>query len=420
MDLMMDPRQVHETLGRYILIDGLPVVADLKKSKGSWLVDHATGQRYLDCYSMHAAMPLGWNHSGMWEQQHRMTDVMFHNVSNSDMYTTQYAEFAETFSRFTPDFKHYFFVAGGTLAVENALKAAFDYKAQKLGWDDYYDYDHENKLDVIHLEHAFHGRSGYTLSLTNTGVLKTKWYPQFKWTRIIAPAFQEGQYSTCEDISLEQAKIALKGGKVAAIILETIQGEGGDNYFSNHFFQELRKLADEYDAMLILDEVQTGMGLTGKTWAYEHYGIIPDMISFGKKTQVCGFCSTGRIDQVPTNVFNVPGRINSTWGGNLVDMVRSTIYMEIIEKERLIQNATNIGLYFFARLQELGLKNLRGLGLMIAFDMPTAEKRNEFYTKLSEKMLCLKCGLKSIRFRPHLTFSKEDADTAFDIVKSAL
>jgi L-lysine 6-transaminase len=375
---------------------------------------------------MHAAMPLGWNHPGMWDEQHRMIDVMFHNVSNSDMYTTQYVEFVEAFSHFTPDFQHYFFISGGTLGVENALKAAFDYKAQKLKWDDYYDFDHHNNLDVIHLEHAFHGRSGYTLSLTNTGVQKTKWYPQFKWTRIEAPFICHDDnmgdfWANCyESVSLDQARTALNRGNVAAIILETIQGEGGDHQFRSNFFQALRHLADEYDVMLILDEVQTGMGLTGKTWAYEHYGIVPDMICFGKKTQVCGFCSTTRINHVPNNVFQSPGRINSTWGGNLVDMVRSTIFMEIIENEGLIQNAADVGDYFLTKLRELDLNNLRGKGLMIAFDMPTVEQRDDFHAKLNEKMLCLKCGSKSIRFRPHLTFCKEDADTATKFVKACL
>ena len=155
--------------------------------------------------------------------------------------------------------------------------------------------------------------------------------------------------------------------EVAAILVEPIQGEGGDNYFTEYFMLELRKIADCYDVMLILDEVQTGMGLTGKTWAYEHYNIIPDMISFGKKVQVCGVASTGKIDDIPDNVFKVKSRINSTWGGNLVDMVRSTIYMEIIKERNLIKNAQKVGNYFIDKLSEIGLNNLRGKGLMIAF-----------------------------------------------------
>jgi L-lysine 6-transaminase len=169
--------------------------------------------------------------------------------------------------------------------------------------------------------------------------------------------------------------------------------------------------------MLILDEVQTGVGLTGKMWAYQHFGIIPDMICFGKKTQVCGFCSTNRIDEVPNNVFKVSGRINSTWGGNLVDMVRATTYFKIIEEDSLVENAKVVGWYFLEELKKLPLQNVRGRGLMVAFDLPTTQERDDFLKKLNERVFCLKCGEKSIRFRPHLTFSKDDIDVAVNAVK---
>jgi L-lysine 6-transaminase len=103
---------------------------------------------------------------------------------------------------------------------------------------------------------------------------------------------------------------------VAAIIIEAIQGEGGDNHFRSEFFRTLRQLADENDAMLIIDEVQTGVAMTGKMWAHQH-SVEPDMIAFGKKMQVCGFLCGRRIEEIKENVFAVPSRINSTWGGNL-------------------------------------------------------------------------------------------------------
>jgi L-lysine 6-transaminase len=270
-------------------------------------------------------------------------------------------------------------------------------------------------MDVIHLGEAFHGRSGYTLSLTNTGTIKTKWYPKFKWTRILNPKICK-DVEKLESVSIYQAEMALKTKKVAAIILETIQGEGGDNHFRPEYLRALRELADRHEAMLILDEVQTGVGLTGKMWAYQHYNIIPDMICFGKKTQVCGFCCTNRIDDV-NNVFKVSSRINSTWGGNLVDMVRATAYFEIIEKDKLVENARKVGDYFLKQLNKLPLQNVRGRGLMIAFDLPDTEKRDAFFEKLNERIFCLRCGTHSIRFRPHLTFSKDDVDVATNWIK---
>jgi len=318
------------------------------------------------------------------------------------------------FATITEDFKHYFFIEGGALAVENALKCAFDWKMKKSALNPSVD------LDVIHLDEAFHGRTGYTLSLTNTTPEKTDHYPTFGWSRISNPktntSYPEEPFESIEDIeenSLSSAEQLLQNGDVAAIILEPIQGEGGDNHFRKEFFQGLRKLADQYEAMLIFDEVQTGMGLTGSWWCYQHFGVVPDMIAFGKKTQVCGFCATSRIDEVKDNVFTTRGRINSTWGGSLLDMMRCFYIINIIKSENLLENAATVGYRLLERLRELPLKNVRGRGLMIAFDPPD---RDEFYNKLSEKMICLKCGKDSIRLRPALTFSHKDADRAVEII----
>lgn len=407
------PSTVHHKLNRFILADGFPHVIDWKRSKDSWFVDATDGQRYLDCYSMHASQPLGWNHPKLATKLAGLP-LIETRPCNSDFYSQEYADFVEHMSEVTPDFHKYFFIDTGTLAIENAIKAAFDWKAQKMGWHD----EHDGILDVIHLQEAFHGRSGYTLSLTNTGLIKTKWYPQFKWTRILNPKTTSNDVALAEAVSLKQAEQALRNGNVAAIILEPIQGEGGDNHFRKEFFDGLRRLADQYEAMLIIDEVQSGVGITGKMWCYEHFGIIPDMIAFGKKTQICGFCSTKRIDEVATNVFTTSGRINSTWCGSLADMQRCRVFLDIIKEDDLVRNAAKVGRYLMEKMQELSLLNLRGRGLMIAFDFPTVEERNDFYGCLSRKMLCLKCGSKSIRFRPHLSFTEEDADSAVEILKA--
>jgi len=412
---------IHEELKNYILVDGFHHVADLKASHGSWFVDAVTGKEYLDLYSQFASQPLGWNHPKIKQNVSKFGHAVLNPIANSDVYTEPYLEFVKEFAKVTSDFKHYFFISGGTLGVENALKAAFDWKAQKLGWDDYYDFSNVNDLDVIHLTEAFHGRSGYTLSLTNTGVTKTKWYPQFKWTRVANPKVVEGSdHERIEQVSLNQVYEALKSKKVAAIILETIQGEGGDNHFRPEYLQALRQLATDYEAMFILDEVQTGLGMTGKMWAYQHFGVVPDMMSFGKKTQVCGFCATNRIDEIPNNVFNISGRINSTWGGSLFDMIRSTIFLKIIQEENLVENAREVGEYFLQQLKELPLKNARGRGLMLAFDLSDTHARDQFLNKLNEKIFCLKSGNCSIRFRPHLTLKKEEVDIAINHIKSLL
>ena len=392
-----------ETLEKYILVDGFHVVIDQQRSLGSRVVDLDTGKEYLDCYSQFASQPLGWKHSALIQAQKEMGVVGRVKMANSDMYSEDYAQFVEKFSEITPDFKHYFFIDGGALGVENALKAAFDWKAKKLGYSSAVDI---NNLDIFHLKNAFHGRTGYTLSLTNTTPEKTALFPRFKWTTT-EPSW--------EDI---EKRIH---SEVAAIIIEPIQGEGGDNHFPPVFFKNLRRIADENDCLLIFDEVQTGMGLTGKMWAYEHFGIVPDMICFGKKTQVCGFCSTGRIDEVEDNVFNTSGRINSTWGGNIVDMVRFRYIIDAIQKEDLVKNAQDIGRILLWALRKFpALDNVRGRGLMIAFDLDSPEQRDKMMALLQENMLVLKSGEKSIRLRPSLTFSADDVDLAISYISEAI
>jgi len=214
---------------------------------------------------------------------------------------------------------------------------------------------------------------------------------------------------------------------IAALILEPIQGEGGDNHFRPEFIRELRKICDDHEILLIFDEVQTGVGLTGKFWAYEHYGVIPDIISFGKKSQVCGILAGPRIDEVENNVFAESSRINSTWGGNLVDMVRFGYILKIIEEENLVDNARIQGEFLLAELEKIAddfpglVSNARGKGLMCAFDLKDEKARNTFLSELEkEKVLMLGCGEKSVRFRPHLNVNRDEILQGIDKIRLSL
>lgn len=426
---MTNANDVIKVLESKLLIDENSIVVDLEKSQGSWIADKRNNKRYLDCYSQFASQALGWNHPKMISQKNRLLDVAINRVANSDIYTEQLADFVKKFSEFTTDFKHHFYICGGAVAVENALKAAFDWKGKKLNLTE----KACNNLQVIYLREAFHGRTGYTLSMTNNDNVKnpkTYGFPKFNWKKIHNPKVwhelnrvDEIKAKNSENIAIDQATDILKKGLVAAIILEPIQGEGGDNHFRYEFLKSIRDLANKYDAMLIFDEVQTGLGLTGKTWAYQHFDIKPDILCFGKKVQVCGICAGEKIDEVEKNVFTEPSRINSTWGGNIVDMVRSTMQMEIIQEEKLIDNAAVVGKYFLEKLKKFyGVAtNIRGRGFMIAFDLESSEKRDSFLKKLEESgMLALPCGQKSVRFRPHLTFSKTDVDCAIDLISNSI
>ncbi len=428
------PTDVRKTIAKHMLADGMEQVIDLEKSHGSWLVDSRDGREYLDLFSMFASMPIGYNHPYVMENKERLTQAAINKVTNSDVYSTEMADFVDTLARVAqPDYLPYaFYVEGGTLAVENALKVAFDWKVRKnlaVGKG-------EKGSKVIHFQDCFHGRSGYTMSLTDSpDPRKTLYFPKFDWPRVSNPKMtfplNESAVVEAEAVSIAEinAAIALYPDDIAAMILEPIQGEGGDNHFREEYFRELRKICDKNDIMLIYDEVQTGIGLTGKMWAHQHYGddCRPDIISFGKKTQICGIFVSDRVDEVAHNVFHESSRLNSTWGGNIADMVRITLYLEVIEKEALVQRAAENGTIVMDKLQVLQKKfedvvsNSRGKGLFCAFDLPNADLRDKLVSLISDEgAIMLGCGTKSIRFRPHLNISIDEIDTGFEIIERAI
>ncbi|HQT91743.1 MAG TPA: aminotransferase class III-fold pyridoxal phosphate-dependent enzyme, partial [Candidatus Kryptobacter bacterium] len=319
---------------------------------------------------------------------------------------------------------------------ENALKAAFDYRMRKnLKSGFYRSEDDEDRMKILHFRRAFHGRTGYTLSLTNTDPIKTKYFPKFRWPRIHNPAMRFPLSAENisfvkheEEIAINQLKQAVVefGKDLAALIVEPIQAEGGDNHFRKEFFERVRELCTENDIILIMDEVQTGIGLTGKMWAHQHF-VEPDAISFGKKTQVCGVLAGNKFKEVEDNVFTTPGRLNSTFGGNLTDMVRFTKYLQIISEEKLVENAAKVGEYLLAKLSEVEQEfpsivvNTRGRGLFCAFDMPSPDKRLELRQRVFDKgLLLIGCGERTIRFRPPLNLSEPEVDEGIEIIRKSL
>jgi len=428
-----------DILKKHMLVDGYPIVLDLQKSEGCYIYDKITGKRYLDFFSFFASAPLGMNHPKLTtkEFKDKLAYVAVNKPSNSDFYTDELAEFVDTLEKIgMPSFlPNLFLISGGALAVENALKTAFDWKVRKNFSKGIKE---EKGHQIVHFKEAFHGRSGYTLSLTNTfDPRKYIYFPKFDWPRVSNPKIKFplekhiDEVKKAEEQSLNEIREAIASNKddIAGIIIEPIQAEGGDNHFRPEFFHELRKIADEEDIILIYDEVQTGVGLTGKFWAFEHFGDKgkPDIISFGKKMQVCGIMASDRIKEVEKNVFEESSRINSTWGGNLVDIVRATKYLEVIKEDKLVENASKQGEYILKLLHEIQdkypdkINNVRGKGLMIAFDLPNSEIRDKLKNIAFDKdLIILPCGAKSIRFRPPLIIEQEIIDKAFSILEESI
>ncbi len=428
--------EIHSYLQNYLQKASFDLILDLEKSTPSHIYDKKHNKYFLDMFTFFATMPLGMNHPKIFNDLflERLKKIAINKPSNTDFFTEELYAFIETFNRVAlPKWgKYLFFIEGGALAVENALKIAFDWKVQK---NFNKGYRTEKGHQVIHFQEAFHGRSGYTLSLTNTDINKIKYFPKFNWPRITNPKLKFpitenilNEVIKKENQAIDEIKNAIHNNKddIACLIIEPIQGEGGDNHFRKEFFVKLREICDENEILLIFDEVQTGVGLTGKMWAFEHF-VNPDIIAFGKKLQVGGVICSNRIDDVEENVFRKGGRINSTWGGNLTDMFRAKRYLEIIEEENLVRNAEIMGDYLLSSLQNLQnefpdlVSNARGKGLMCAIDLKDQNLRNEFRKKLFENgMIILGCGEKSIRFRPRLSVTKEDIDEAIEIFKKSI
>nr|WP_319945661.1 L-lysine 6-transaminase [Nocardia macrotermitis] len=426
------PARVHEILRANILADGFDLVLDPIRSHGRRLVDARDGTTYLDMFGFFASSALGMNHPALVEDERFRSELLtaaLNKPSNSDIYTVEMARFVATFARVLgdPALPHLFFIDGGALAVENALKAAFDWKSRH---NEMHGRAPDLGTKVLHLTGAFHGRSGYTMSLTNTDPVKIARFPKFSWPRIDTPYLaHDVDIDAAEAHALDQARTAFTENPhdIACFLAEPIQGEGGDRHMRPRFLQAMQAMCREFDALFILDEVQTGVAATGTRWAYEQLGLTPDIVAFGKKTQVCGIMAGGRIDEIPDNVFAVSSRLNSTWGGNLADMVRARRILEVIERDGLADRAARLGAHLLDRLVALAARHPRvhdphGRGLLCAITLDSTELRDEVVTRLreDEHVLLLGTGDRGIRFRPPLTVTTEELDSAVDALDRVL
>ncbi len=237
----LDPGTVRERVAAHMLADGFEFILDLDRSHGSTLVDARDGSEYLDMFTFFASSALGMNHDALARDDEFLREiaaVAVNKPSNSDIYTVPMARFVETFARVLgdPALPHLFFIDGGALAVENALKIAFDWKSR---WNESHGIDPALGTRVLHLEHAFHGRSGYTMSLTNTEPVKVARFPKFDWPRIPSPAVNLYGDEAAVAAAEAGARWRPRAGRSSRpphdvalhFIIEPIQGEGGDNHF---------------------------------------------------------------------------------------------------------------------------------------------------------------------------------------------
>src|SRR5579875_2255446 len=241
----LDPRAVHTTIAAHLLADGYELVLDLEASRGSTIVDARDGSSYLDLFTFFASSALGMNHPALADDaafRDELARTAINKPSNSDVYSVPMARFVDTFARVLgdPALPHLFFIDGGALAVENALKIAFDWKSR---WNEAHGIDANLGTKVMHLQKAFHGRSGYTMSLTNTDPNKVARFPKFDWPRIPSPSINgNADVDAAEAEALAAARAAFEAHPhdIACFIAEPIQGEGGDNHFRPVFLQRMQ------------------------------------------------------------------------------------------------------------------------------------------------------------------------------------
>jgi L-lysine 6-transaminase len=312
------------------------------------------------------------------------------------METDEWNRFAERFSNGPgKDFSHFHFCCTGALAVESALKTAIDYKGSK-------------KPIVISFKGNFHGVSCWGLATDRFPPhnLRLEGYPQVGWPKVA-------------DVEEAEEFVQLYGpDNIAAILVEPVQCTFGDRYFPGDFFTRLRQLCDGNDIPLIFDEIQTGFGVTGKMWYYQHLSIEPDIVAFGKKTQVSGMMAKEHLGAIIQNPMR---KLELTWDGDLIDMVRCYYILEAYDRYNILANVNKRGDQLALELRDTGLQNFRRLGLLAAFDLPSLELKKEFARICFEnRLLVSPASFNCIRLRPNLNVSEEEIHEAAIIIKKSI
>lgn len=404
----------------------------------------------LRSYAQIASIPVGYNNPHLREamKSDEVVDSLINRPALGNFPSTNWADILRSgLLKVAPKGLNQVFTAlAGSDANELAYKAAFIWKRQQQrgGYD--VDFTEEelhssmnnhspgaSELSILSFKTAFHGRLFGSLSTTRSKPIHKLDIPAFDWPQATFPLLKYPleehveENRKAEQDALAEVEHLIKTWHLppAAVIVEPIQSEGGDNHASPEFFRGLRELTKKHDVLLIVDEVQTGVGATGKFWAHEHWNLTtpPDLMTFSKKAQTAGYYF-GNPELRP----NKPYRQFNTWMGDPTRALLFRAIIEEIEKNDLVSQTARVGDYLYGKLEALATKypgqflNLRGKGqgTFIAFDNP---KRDEFVKKAKSFGVNIGgSGASAVRLRPMLTFEEKHADILIDalerIVKS--
>jgi L-lysine 6-transaminase len=367
---------------------------DFDKSHDSFLYDKNTEREYLDFFGMYASLPLGYNHKIFQTEEFKneILSTSTFKVNNCEFVSDETLEFDRLFSEYagSGNYKHFHYCCTGALAVEAAIKACLQYK-------------NFHSPKIISFNNSFHGVNSYGGFVTSRfwpANLKLDGFPEILSCKLAA--------------SLKRVEEELMKSPTTCILVEPIQCSAGDIHLRKEFLVGLRALADSYDVPLVFDEIQIGFGATGKLWYYEHLDIEPDILIFGKKTQLSGIMAKDKHSQI-FQKENIT-RLEVTWNSDVVDMVRCKHIIKAYKKYNILENVENVSQVLISSLEKnKKIKNLRNAGLIIGFDLEDTQSRNKFVKDLyNVGLLCNSTGRRSIRLRPNLNLTPEEAELAIE------
>ncbi len=372
---------------------------DFEKSIGSHLFDKNSNKYYLDLMSMYSSLPLGYKHNVFKSHSfiNEINNIAQIKNCNCEFFSDEKEEFIQDFTSFiNKDFElkydFFHFTSTGSLAIEFAIKAAIDIA-------------NKNNGKIVSFKNSFHGISSYGNFVSDrVGATKSRlegFIGNNMWPQV----------STLEELEII---LSTSGDTISAVLLEPIQCTNGDLYFTNEFIEKFFKLTSKYGVLSIVDEIQTGFGTTGEVWYTKNKA---DILVFGKKSQVSGFALTNQLGKLLN-----PSRYCITWDGDLIDMVRCKYIIKAINDSGLLEKIKPISDYIIHELNTIkGIYSVRGIGFILAFDLENTQERDIFYKKaLSNGLLLNVAGEKTIRLRPNLNFSQQNATECIDLIKLSL
>lgn len=362
---------------------------DFEKSHGSFLFDKKTNSEYLDFFGVFSSLPLGYNHS-IFDRSFEKTisSISKMRMGNNLFESDELIKFRNHFRKYLfSDYMH--FTCTGALAVEAAIKCAMEYKKT-------------TNTMVLGIKKSFHGINswGFITDRYQGTADRMENYPKNDWLNL-----------SIEDIIRYIGDN--RSENIVAVIVEPIQCTSGDIYLDTEELLELRNICRAQDICFIVDEIQTGFGVTGEMWYSDHIGLDPDVLVFGKKAQICGVVAKEKYNECMITPLR---KLDVTFDGELIDAVRANYVLLAYEKFDLLHQA-QINSKRFSTILKNKVLNYRSIGHLIAFDFESVEQRDLFADKCYDRhFLCNKTADKTIRLRPNLAVTAEEIELFETIV----